>query len=114
MEHKNKKHMQKRETTTAPGLRDELRSADNKGNTRTIYKGVKVLGDSESFEHTKPTEHMTQKKKNLKMTNENGSTSANGETEMPESSAANENAENEMSIDNPTTNKKKRTWETEN
>ena len=60
---------------------ETIESADNKGDTRTIYNGVKALGGSAAFERTMPTEHMTQKKHNLKTTNENESTAANGETE---------------------------------
>ena len=76
---------------------ETIESADNKGDVKTIYRGVKALGGSAAFERTKPTEHITRKKKNLNTTNENKNTTANGETETKilhnESHAANENQE---------------------
>ena len=74
---------------------ERIEKADNKGDSRTIYQGVKALGGSTAFERTKPTEHMTQKENNLQMTNENRCSAANGETETTGSAAANENAANE-------------------
>ena len=60
---------------------ETIEAADNKGDTKTIYRGVKALGGSAALERTKPTERMTKKKKNPKSSNEIKSTSANGETE---------------------------------
>ena len=85
---------------------ERIERADNKGDTRTIYQAVKALGGSAAFERTKPTEHMTQKKKNPKMTNENRSSTANGETEMTKKASANENAASETSSESQTTNEK--------
>ena len=56
---------------------------------------MKALGDSAAFERTKSTEHMTQKKKNPKMTNENRISAANGENETNRNTTTNENAEND-------------------
>ena len=71
---------------------ETIESTDNKDDTKAIYKGVKALGGSTAFEHTKPTEHMTKKKKNQKMTNENRNSTTNGETETTKNTSANENA----------------------
>ena len=52
---------------------ETIESADNKGDAKTIYRGVKALGGSAAFERTNPTEHITRKKKNLNTTNESRS-----------------------------------------
>ena len=74
---------------------ETIEAADNKGDTKTIYRGVKALGGSAAFERTKPTERITKKRKNLKTTNEIRSKTANGETETKildeESQTANQN-----------------------
>ena len=93
---------------------ERIEAADNKGDTRTIYSGVKALGGSAAFELTKPTEHMPQKEENnLSRTNENRDSAANGETEETKKLSANENAESKMLNKEQTANKEAEKNETE-